>query len=256
MIAAHLRHWFEVILNPFFLSILLLALSIGWLWVRGDGFMVRSGLVLSLVGFLLFSTGWLPATITSFFEKKYAIVTTVNPDIHWVVVLGGGHRAEGIGIPANDELSAASIARLVEGVRLYRQMDKAKLLLSGGAGTLGTTTEAFYLGTVASWFKIPVSDIVLETGSFNTADEAVAIKDIVHNEPFYLVTSAIHMPRAMALCLQQGLHPTAAPTSHSFYWETANWATIALPNYVNLAHTSTAWHEVLGLVWGKVRRLL
>lgn len=253
-LAAHFRHTFEAILNPFFISFILLTLSIFWLWRHGDGRVARSGLLLSLLGFFLFSTGWLPHGMTHMLEGQYPIVMNADPTIRWIVVLGGGHYKDYREVPDNDELSSVSLERLVEGVRLYRQIPHAKLLLSGGIGNVGgTTAEAQQLATVASWFNIPRSAMVLETSSYNTVDEAVAIKEIIHDAPFYLVTSAIHMPRAMALCQSQGLNPIAAPTDHSFYWGKTGWQKMALPNEANLRHTSSAWHEILGMAWGKVR---
>ena len=250
MMFANARHLIEALFNPFFITLLLLAVSLLMLFVRGDSRLVRGGLLLSLLSFILFSTRWFPDTLTTVFEHQYAVVNQANPAISWIVVLGGGHE-DRINLPANDELFAASITRLVEGVRLYRQMPKAKLVLSGGSGYVGNTSEAAYLAILASWFAIPSSDLVLELDSVNTADEAVFIKKIVHEESFYLVTSAYHMRRAMALCLKQGLHPVAAPTDFS-----VNHSAIAyIPDPRNLVHTNTVWHEMLGLIWAKVRGL-
>ncbi len=257
MLAAHMRHWFEGVFNPFFLSILLLLVSFIWLQFRGNTPLVRVGFLLSIVGFWICTTGWVPGAMTQMLEHQYQIVEKVNPDIQWVVVFGGGHNVFHPGVPANDELSSVSIERLVEGVRLYRLLPKAKLVLSGGAGSVGgTESEASYMAKVAMWFDIPKKDIVLEDESFNTADEAIAIKDIVHHDQFYLVTSAVHMPRSMAFCRKQGLNPIASPTSPTFYWENTHLVQVALPNHTNLTHTSHVWHEILGMLWGKVRGLL
>lgn len=255
MTADGFRYLFAAILNPFFLSLLLMALSIIWLWLDGDSRLVRGCLLLSFMMFFLFSTGWVPSMIMNAFEKQNTIVTEPNPAIHWVVVFGGGHDAGNV--PANDVLTSESITRLVEGVRLYRQLPRAKLLLSGGAlRSTETISEAAYLARIVSWFDIPKNNIVLETDSFNTADEAVALKQIVHHEPFYLVTSAVHMPRAMALCRQQGLSPIAAPADFMSLHANKCWEDKYLPNPKNFNYSNTAWHEVLGLVWGKLRGLL
>jgi uncharacterized SAM-binding protein YcdF (DUF218 family) len=257
MMAASLRHFFEALFNPFFICFLLLAISVAWLWLYGDGRVVRSCLLLSLFGTLVASTGWFPAALTRTLESQYAVVMKIDPEIHWIVVLGGGHDLAHAGLPANDLLSSVSIERLVEGVRLYRQLPQAKLIVSGGvASSIDTVSEAAYLAKVASWFGIPVQDIVLEATSINTADEAVEIKKIIDHEPFYLVTSAIHMPRSMSLCLKQGLNPIAAPTDPILVdpkdqrWE------MSLPSASNLVRTNVAWHEILGMVWGKIRGIL
>ena len=256
--ADSLRYLFAAILNPFFISFMLLVLAIVWLLIYGDGRLVRSSLFVSFIGFLLFSTGWLPSLLIGAFEKQYEIVVKANPEIHWIVVLGGGHHTEHVGVPPNDLLTSASIDRLVEGVRLYRQLRKSKLVLSGGAmRPMETIPEASYLASIASWFDIPINDIVLETDSFNTADEAVAIKKILQNESFYLVTSAIHMPRAMALCRQQQLNPIAAPTDFMLlHASDSRWEDNYLPNANNFSRSGVAWHEILGFAWGKLRNLL
>ena len=253
----HIRHALEAVFNPYFISFLLLFFSILWLCFRGDGWVVRSSLSLAMLGFFLFSTGWLPAVITNKLESQYNVVEKANPAIKWIVVLGGGYNSTSYkGVPANDILSSASLERLVEGVRLYREIPDAKLLLSGGASNKKDLSEAEYLANVAQWFDVPKKDIVLEPDALNTAEEAVAIKKLVQEEPFYLVTSAVHMPRAMALCAYQGLNPTAAPAGITLSRIETEWQKIALPNHTNLTYTSTAWHEILGLAWGKLRGIL
>ncbi len=248
MTGATVRYLLIALFNPFFITLLLLSLSVLWLIVRGNHWLVRVGLLLSLLSFIVLSTPWFPDRLLASIEHQYDVVREVNPAISWVVVLGGGH--EDIkNAPANDELSSQSIARLVEGIRLYRQLSKAKLLLSGGSGYKGDISEANYLGVLASWCAIPSDALVLESDSFNTADEALYIKQMVKTEPFYLVTSAVHMRRAMALFLRQGLHPIAAPTDFS----SRHQETLRFPNPHNLVHVNTVWHEKMGMIWAKLR---
>jgi len=241
------RHLIESLVNPFFILLVLLGLSLLLLEFRGNSKLVRTGFLMVLIGFLVFSTGWLPRYVTHKLENEYLLVTRPNPDIHWVVVLGGGH-ADGNESPANQVLSSVSIKRLVEGVRLYRQLPAAKLLLSGGDDSNGIS-EAEHLDQVIALFAISPADRVLETGSTNTASQAVAIKKWLQDKPFYLVTSAAHMPRAMELCLRQGLHPIAAPTDFTYYWQDGNWEKIYMPGARNFAYLNIAWHEILGRIW-------
>jgi len=241
------RHFAESIVNPYFITLLLFALSLLLLCIRGDSRGVRAGLLLSLIGFLVLSTGWLPMVLTNKLENQHPVVEEVNPAIQWVVVLSGGQAVRD-DLPVNNLLYSASIKRLVEGVRLYRQLPAAKLLLSGGTYD-GKMTEASQLAMLASWFGIPSRDVVLETDSINTADQAVAIKKILGNKPFYLVTSAIHMPRALAFCRQQGLTPIAAPTDFTYYWDDERWEKTYLPNPKNPVYVNIAWHEILGRAW-------
>ncbi|CZH55196.1 TPA: lpg2628 family Dot/Icm T4SS effector [Legionella pneumophila subsp. pneumophila] len=244
---AFIRHLLEYLLHPFFLCLLALGICIFLLYRRLSPAFTKVMLFVVLIVLLAMSTGWLPSYLTYQLESRYPIVKQVNPNVKWVVVLGGGQNI-GEGMPANDLLTSASIKRLIEGVRLFRTLPDAKLLLSGG-GSAGEQSEALLLTELTSWFAIDSEKVVIETASINTADQARELAAIVHDQPFYLVTSAIHMPRSMALCQQQGLHPIAAPTDFTFFWSTDTWVKLVIPNSYNLAYTSIALHEILGKIW-------
>jgi len=57
-------------------------------------------------------------------------------------------------------------------------------------------------------------DIILESKSTNTYEEAVYTEPIVNNHKFILVTSASHMLRAMGIFKKKGMNPIAAPTGY------------------------------------------
>ncbi|MBL7480504.1 YdcF family protein [Legionella bononiensis] len=241
------RHLIELFINPFFLCFFLLGICTYLVWFRSYSQFVRRTLLLVFLTLTVISTGWLPRYMTYNLESQYTIVTKPDPDVRWVVVLSGG-QTQAAGLPPNDLLSSASMKRLIEGVRLLRLLPEAKLVLSGG-GSAGDQPEALLLAELARWFSIPDHKVVLETKSINTADQARELVSLVKNEPFYLVTSAVHMPRAMALCQKQGLHPIAAPTDFTFFWSTDSWGKLIIPNAYNLAYFSIGLHEVLGSLW-------
>lgn len=249
--SAIIRHVLESIFNPYFIGILLFTVLLVCLCFYGDSRVLRVGFFLVLIGFLLFSTRMIPSAMIKHWSSQYPVVEQVNPAIHWVVVLGGG-QMRGVDAPANHLLSAASIKRLVEGVRLYRQLPSATLLLSGGGEVDEQKTEAVHAGALAAWFGIPPEQVVLETQSINTADEAVAIKPWVQQAPFYLVTSSLHMRRAMALCQKQGLNPIAAPSDYP-YDRAIDWTRDWVPHPLYFVYTNIAWHEMLGWIWGRLR---
>lgn len=239
----HFRHLMEALLNPFFLLILFMLLV----------FLIKPGrfsVLLILLFSLAISTGWLAKCLTLHLEKQYSPVTTVDPNIQWAVVLSGG-QAEMPDNPAFALLYSTSIKRLLEGVRLWRLNPKIHLLLSGG-GYGSEKAEADRMRELADWFAIPASQLAIEDQSLNTEDQARAIKTWVGDQPFYLVTSAVHMPRAMALCEAQGLKPIAAPTDYTLYWSDERWQKMIIPNPQNIVRLSVAWHEILGMAWWKM----
>ena len=246
------RHIAEALLNPFCLVMIGFTLLLFCLYQHQGAIKLFTGFSFLYLILLLSSLGWLPQALTRHLENQYPEISEANPEIHWVVVLSGG-QAETAGKPANSLLYNASIKRLLEGIRLFRQLPSAQLLLSGG-GYGREIPESQRMAQLAGWFAIPRDRLVLETQSLNTAGQAKAIKAWVGNEPFYLVTSAIHMPRAMALCQAQGLHPVAAPTDFTLYWQDERWMKFYLPNPHNMVYLSIALHELMGMGWGKLKK--
>ena len=60
--------------------------------------------------------------------------------------------------------------------------------------------------------------IIVETASLDTADQASLLRDCLGQAPFYLVTSARHMPRAMRMFIRSGTQPIAAPADFRAVW--------------------------------------
>lgn len=245
---AAVRHLLEALLNPLCLILLAYTLLLIRIWRQGEK--GRAGFTLLYLMLLLVSLAWLPRALTIYLEEQYPLVNTPDPRVHWVVVLSGG-QAEEANQPEHILLYNASIKRLLEGLRLYRQLPDATLLLSGG-GFGGEMAESKRMAQLADWFNKPLKPVLLETASLNTAQQAKAIKRWVNDQPFYLVTSATHLPRAMALCRSQGLHPIAAPADKTLYWQDERWEKRYLPNPQNMVYLSIALHELLGMAWASL----
>ncbi len=111
------------------------------------------------------------------------------------------------------------------------------------------------MGEAASQFGIPPTRMILEESSWDTQDEARLLKNQLGAEPFYLVTSANHMPRSMALFKKVGTHPMAAPTDFQAQWEGLN-PHFLFPQAAALVKTEEAFYEYLGLCWGWIRGYL
>ncbi len=257
--AVLLRGFCEYLLSPFFwLFFILICLSAYLLFGRRTRTEKRVGVVLLLlwVGLYVVSTPWLPNFMLGHLEHRYARIKALNLDVHWVLVLGGGVK-EAPGIPASDALSASSLRRALEGVRLYRQLPKAELILSGASLSKPEYAVSVRYAEFTDWLQVPKAHRMLMTDSMNTADEARLTRALVGDAPFYLVTSAKHMPRAIMLFEKQGLHPIAAPcdyhvsTNHQYQL----WRRF-LPSAGYVARFNMATHEYLGMLWGRLRGII
>ena len=162
-----------------------------------------------------------------------------------VVVLSGGLR--GGQRPFSDTLSSSAIYRLLEGIRLWKALPGARLVLTGGI-TYGQLSEAAGMRRAALGLGVPDSAIDLEERSRDTADQARILAGMVGAEPFALVTSATHMPRALALCRARGLKPLPAPVDfHALGSELGYYS--FLPQAGGLGGSETVFYEGLGRLW-------
>jgi uncharacterized SAM-binding protein YcdF (DUF218 family) len=124
-------------------------------------------------------------------------------EVDGIIILGG---AEDLGAYARWgrlEINEAG-ERLIAGVELAKRYPTAKLIYTGGtAGLLANPDSGAPSRMVdAFWVEmgIPERQVVLESKSRTTSENAAFTKEIVQPQPgqhFVLVTSAWHMPRAM-----------------------------------------------------------
>jgi uncharacterized SAM-binding protein YcdF (DUF218 family) len=172
-------------------------------------------------------------------------------DLQWVVVLGGGVIADP-GLEPLSQLSYASLARLVGGIEIYRQMPGTRLLLSGGQ-VFGPVAEAEIMGRMAQRLGVGAQDLVLETASQDTEAQARIIKALVGEKKFLLITSAAHMPRSLAFFHKQGLQPLPYPVDYQVKENPQRHPGRWFPGSSGLRRSETACYEYLGMAWGKLR---
>lgn len=202
---------------------------------------------------LIFSLTPVSRVITASLENQYRPLVHKPRNIRYIVVLGGGGRANPELAPANTQLAASSLSRLVEGVRLYKALAKknpsVQLILSGGT-VFRSPQNTNTIRNTAVMLGVPRKQVILERGLSNTFEEASYIKKIVGKKPFILVTSATHMHRSMRLFEANGTHPIAAPTHFlSRIKETDELTLKPIPSARNLRRSGLSIHEYLGLFW-------
>src|SRR5690606_39361543 len=111
------------------------------------------------------------------------------------------------------QLTKHTIVRVVEGIKIYREYPEATLIMTG-KGWVKDRTEAQPMKEMAVALGVAPDKILLDEESNNTADHPKYLKGALGKDPFVLVTSALHMPRAMMLFKKYGLDPIPAPTGH------------------------------------------
>ncbi len=171
--------------------------------------------------------------------------------VGYIAVLGSGYTPSDA-LPITAMLDRDGLVRIVEGVRLMRHFDTPKLIVSGGA-LPGHAPPADGYAELARELGVADSALVILNKPRDTAAEAQTLRRTVGEEPFILVTSAYHMPRAMRLMRQAGTHPIAAPTGQLAIPMPLRWRDL-LPDAGGLWRTEAALHEYLGLAALAVKR--
>ncbi len=141
---------------------------------------------------------------------------------------------------------------LIEGILIYRKNAGSKLILSGGS-VIGSYPASKRMAEDVKVIGIDEDDIMIESESRDTKDQAHFIKLIVDKDPFILVTSASHMPRSMALFKKLGMEPIPAPTAYLTVKKKGLNLYSFFPSATALWKSELAFHEYLGILWAKLR---
>jgi uncharacterized SAM-binding protein YcdF (DUF218 family) len=193
----------------------------------------------------------LERTFPPLLTEKLSGPVPFGQKVKWIVVLGGGHTSDP-GLPVTSQISFESLARLTEAVRLYRSLPGTKLILSGGAVFDPVSNARIYFKT-ARIMDVPARDLVLSEQARDTEEEARLIEKTVGKDSLILVTSASHMPRAVALFRKRGMDPIPAPAAHIVKEQSYRAPGDFFPSAGNLQKAQMAVHEYLGIAWSKLR---
>lgn len=238
--------------SPLPVSILLIVWGMVLFWRDHK----TKGTLLSMSGILclcLFSTPWLPQYLLQPVEQKYHQYDLSQPVSH-VVVLGCGHINDG-SLPVTAQLNGCAVKRLLEGIRIYRQNPGSHIITSGYGGN-EPFSNAEMMKRLAVTLGIPANRIITSDNAKDTRQEAKDLYQTLKGPNFALVTSASHMPRAMGIFEDAGLHPLAAPTDHIIRDESRHPWWKKLPSSRHLVKSERLWYETLGQWWVQFRAWL
>ncbi|MCY7296383.1 envelope biogenesis factor ElyC [Alteromonas sp. a30] len=201
---------------------------------------------IALIFLLLISNNQVAYHLLLSKEQAYKQFDLSHPVKH-IVILGCGHKNDGM-LPVTSQLASCSLYRLVEGIRIYKANPGARIVTSGYGGS-EPFSNADMVRQVAISLGIPEHHITALPHPKDTEQEAKAIAPILGKQPFALVTSASHMPRAMAIFEKANLNPVAAPSGHlakdpsrENWWQ-------SFPDASAIHLVERWWYETLGSAW-------
>lgn len=207
--------WF--VAQPLNLAILLIAT--GLLLVRlGRRRTGLAALGTALAILVLATWTSLGAILLNPLEERYQRPDPAPGDVAGIVVLGGGFEGAINLARGGYELNSAG-DRFVETAVLARRYPQARVVVTGGMGSLVLDGEGD--GDTAprllEALGVGRDRLILENRSRDTYENALFTSRLVQPKPgetWLLVTSALHMPRAMALFEKVGFPVVAWPADY------------------------------------------
>lgn len=234
---------------------------------------------------LICGNGWVVRALTKHLEWQYPPLTSqrsvVNsqvlavsiaeqgefasapgPQADVILVLSGGVRPHIAPRPTVEIGDAGD--RLLYGAHLFRQHKAPQIICTGNVTTGGFALRpiAAEMAEFLGLLGIPTNSIMTENRSENTREHAKYLYPLLQQHGFkrvLLVTSAMHMPRSMAVFkkLCPGIEFIAAPTDfHVVERLPMAWyghLVSLIPTPESLFDFSEAMHEYLGIAYYKLR---
>ncbi len=255
-----LSKFLPLLVYPLGLSVILLALALALRLIFRRFPRIQAGLVIAAVVILLLSSDrWISYSLAQSLEWRYLPLQPV-PQAEVIVVLGGGTEPMQYPRPTTEVNSAGD--RVLYAAELYKQGKAPVILLSGGNITWlygSSTTPAEDMAKLLELMDVPDKALWLQPRSENTHDDAELSAQMLKDKGMkrvLLVTSAMHMPRAVALFKHEGIEVIPAPVDYTVTqegWDSLNRFDVPnllvnlMPNTSSLGLTTNALKEYLGL---------
>ena len=195
--------------------------------------------------FLVFSNGVVATILIGPLENRYPPFNynARTGEIREVVVLTAFATADER-MPLSSRAGSSTLYRVMEVVNLFDRLDLERVYISGDEIAGNVMVDLLVIAGV------PRESIALDPNSMNTSQSPKHLVAELGKTEFYLVTSAGHLPRAMAVFRKLGLSPVPVPTD--FQLPQDPWSASWTPSPFHLQVSDLAVHEYLGLLWYRI----
>jgi uncharacterized SAM-binding protein YcdF (DUF218 family) len=228
------------LVSPLMLSLLLALAGLALRWANrrraASALFVSAGVLAWMLSTPLVGR-WLLAPL----EGQFPALESMPGEVRYIVVLGSSYTPQP-GLPISAAHDEHGLRRVIEGLRLQNLKPDARLVFSGVHARGGEDLAKALLPPGPG-----LDSIQVVPGALNTHGEALDICDWLGHEPFVLVTSASHMPRAVRWMRVAGCNPIPAPT-HQQAFPGMSVTALLLPGASGLRMSEDAFHEYLGWI--------
>ena len=235
-------------------SLVLVLLVFSWFGRKSLPKLTRIAFIFAIVVFCFFSCSITSSWLVDTLENQYADRSIPTaPTAEAIVVLGGSMRLPNRSHPSSGITDTSD--RLLMASRLYRAGKAPIVVVSGGDNPLVSDGSHSHesdemLALLEEW-GVPNSAILVDGASINTRENAVFSRRLLEPKSInhiLLVTSAMHMPRAVGSFRKVGFNVDAAPADFRSGWSDPKGVFGWVPSPGALANSTESVHEWFGLV--------
>lgn len=219
----------------------------------------RTLIVLSVLVLIVCSSPQVAQRVAVYLEDQYPPVTIAELPASDVAVVLGGLLSPPLP-PRNQVELVGSSDRLLHAARIYKQGKVKHIYLSGGNVFDGFVAkdESAYAKSLLEEFGVPGNRIDVGGQSRTTYQNAIETRNYLSkngwiNKPVLLITSALHMPRAVDTFKAAGIKVIPAATDIQVTSSAAPAIFGLLPSAGALQLTTKAWHELAGIWYYRFR---
>ena len=232
---------------------LLLCITAFALSFAGRAYALRVSIAIAVILLWLASTPSLAGLLTRILEEQnlpVPIGTIAPKDV--AIILGGGL--------AQKAHMGRTGDRVLQAALLWHAGKVHTIIVSGGnlpwSPRSSSTESGFAKEILVESYGVPPDSIIVESGSRNTHENAINTAAIWRERHFHsglLVTSAAHMPRALASFRKGGLDVASWPADFRGHYPLVNSVFDFLPDAGALEQTTTVIKEWVGLAVYRLR---
>ena len=240
--------------------VILLIVVCAWILLRPRSRPARTALIVVVAWYTLLSVYPIPNAVGRFWSRGFApLERSAVPEGRAAVVLLGSGSYTAFDW-ANNRAAVPDpigLARTLEAARVYRLIDAAWVVSSGGLPSrrsptipLGETMKDTLLR-----LGVPASRIVVKDVARDTHDEALSLSSLLpslHVDHVVLVTSSVHMRRAVGTFRAVGVEVIPAPAREDIPGR-PSWTTTYLPSQYGIFESALVGHEIIGWVYFKFK---
>ena len=203
-------------------------------------------LISSLIIFYFFSNDFIFNEIVKTWEEPYLSIPTITKQYKAGILLGGFSEYDRQTKIHNFKKEAD---RLIYTLQLYNLKIINKIIISGGNGMLvgNKYKEAQTIQEFLIRNKISEKDIIIESKSRNTKENALYTAKIIDKKYEYLlITSAIHMKRSQLCFKKAGVKTIPFTVDNTMSYRSQNIERIIFPRAKTLERWEELIHEIIG----------